>query len=64
MRATNSRNVDLIVKGLRTRVEPTVDDETLTALVEADFTRYERARIRDFVPALVERDVRERLLRR
>jgi hypothetical protein len=40
-----------------------VDVETLAMVVRADFQRYESARIRDFIPALVERDIRDRLLR-
>ena len=58
------KSVGVIVTSLRDRLETPVDDETLTEVVRADFKRYERARIRDFIPALVERDVRERLLRR
>lgn len=59
----------------RTRVERVVDalaDErgnidrdTLAVVVEADFLRYSStARVQDFVPVFVERDVRARLRRR
>jgi hypothetical protein len=43
------------------RLTTPVDDDTLTEIVRADFTRYDPARIRDFVPVLVEGEVRERL---
>ena len=39
-----------------------VDRHTLDAVVEADFSRYADARIRDFLPLLVERDIRERMV--
>jgi hypothetical protein len=58
------KKVAVIVASLRDRIETPVDDATLTEVVRADFRRYDRVKIRDFVPALVERDVRERLLRR
>ncbi len=61
---SNEKKVALIVSTLRDRLHTPVDDDTLTEFVRADFTRYEQARIRDFIPVLVERDVRERLLRR
>jgi hypothetical protein len=58
------QQIELVVDALATRVEPAVDHDTLTAVVEADFKRYESARIRDFVPVLVERDIRQRLATR
>jgi len=61
--SATAKNVDQIVRSLRERVETPVDEQTLTEVVEADFTRYDSARIKEFVPALVERDVREQLLR-
>jgi hypothetical protein len=42
-----------------------IDRDTLTVVVEADFRRYSStARVQDFVPVFVERDVRARLRRR
>jgi Arc/MetJ family transcription regulator len=64
MPATAEDKVEFIVSSLRDRVETPVEDDILAEVVRADFKRYDSARIKDFVPALVERDVRERLLRR
>jgi hypothetical protein len=64
MPATAEDKVEFIVSSLRDRLETPVEDEILAEVVRADFRRYDSARIQDFVPALVERDVRERLLRR
>jgi hypothetical protein len=64
MPAKAEDKVNLIVSSLKDRVETPVEDDILAEVVRADFKRYASARIRDFVPALVERDVRERLLRR
>jgi hypothetical protein len=64
METMTRQHIDLVVDALTDRVDPSVDHETLTAVVEADFKRYESARIQDFVPVLVERDVRQRLLNR
>jgi hypothetical protein len=56
------RQVRSVVESLQRRAKAPVDHDTLTAVVEADFHRYDSARIKDFVPALVERDVRARLI--
>jgi hypothetical protein len=64
MDTSSRQHIDLVVDALAARVDPFVDHETLTAVVEADFKRYESARIKDFVPVLVERDVRQRLVGR
>ena len=56
------KQVRSVVESLERRVKTPVDHDTLTAVVEADFHRYDSARIKDFVPALVERDVRARLI--
>ena len=62
---TRSRqHIELVVDALAMRVDPAVDHETLTAVVEADFKRYESARIKEIVPVLVERDIRQRLISR
>jgi hypothetical protein len=56
------KQIDRVVDAIASDELATVDRDTLTAVVEADFHRYEtRARFTDFVPVLVERDVRARL---
>ena len=56
------QQIERVVDALVSDELATVDRETLTAVVEADFHRYTtRARVTDFVPVLVERDVRARL---
>ena len=57
-------HVRRVVDALESEVENEVDRETLTAVVEADFQRYvAQAKFTDFVPVLVERDVRDRVRR-
>jgi hypothetical protein len=53
-----------VMRTLETRFGDRVDHDVLEAVVDADFARFEHAPIRDFVPVLVEKDVRERILRR
>ena len=61
--ALKRRDVDLVVDSLEAGVgRGGVDHDTLAAAVAADFSRYASARIRDFVPVLVEHNVRDRLL--
>ena len=56
------KQIDRVVDAIASDELATVDRDTLTAVVEADFHRYSaRARFTDFVPVLVERDVRARL---
>jgi hypothetical protein len=56
------KQIDRVVDAIAADELATVDRDTLTAVVEADFHRYAaRARVTDFVPVLVERDVRARL---
>lgn len=57
-----TKSIERVVLSLESRDAPGVDHDTLTAVVEADFRRYDSARIKDFVPVLVERDVRARLI--
>jgi hypothetical protein len=40
-----------------------VDRDTLEVVVRAEFARWERCRVREYVPLLVERTIRERLQR-
>ena len=57
------RDVDLVVDSLEAGVgRGGVDHETLAAVVAADFRRFDSARIKDFVPVLVENDIRARIL--
>lgn len=56
-----TKSIERVVLSLESRDDPGVDHDTLTAVVEADFRRYDSARIKDFVPLLVERDIRARL---
>ena len=56
-----NRVVDDIVGSLHVSFGGAVDIETITEAVERELTRYADAPIRDFVPLLVERDVRAHL---
>jgi hypothetical protein len=56
------KRIDRVVDAIASDELATIDRDTLTAVVEADFHRYAtHARFTDFVPVLVERDVRARL---
>jgi uncharacterized membrane protein YheB (UPF0754 family) len=55
--------VDLVVEDLESRFGEVVDHSTLRAVVEARAHRFDEAPIQDFVPLLVEREVRESLVR-
>jgi hypothetical protein len=60
--ALNRKEVDGIVGRLEGGIARAVDHDALQAAVERDFHRYDDARIRDFIPVLVENDIRARLL--
>jgi hypothetical protein len=53
-----------VMDALKTQFGDAVDPDVLEAVVEADFARFEDATIKDLVPVLVEKDVRERIVRR
>ena len=56
--------IEQVVDALETGVGSEMDRDILAAVVEADFDRYSAtARIKAFVPILVERDVRARILK-
>jgi hypothetical protein len=56
------KQIDRVVDAIAADELGAIDRDTLTAVVEADFHRYAaRASFTDFVPVLVERDVRARL---
>ena len=57
------RGIDLVVHSLQTQLGTTVEPDVIRAEVEAGFAAYSQARIREFVPVLVETRVRSRLVR-
>ncbi len=59
---TVAQRVLRVVAELERRVGAGMDRDLLTAAVEADFHRYDSARIKEFVPVLVEREVRAYVL--
>jgi hypothetical protein len=54
----------VVVDALETRFGDRVDRTTLEALVSAQFARWSQARIRDFLPILAEKQLRQRLTHR
>ena len=59
--ASWERRIELVVRALVTRFGTTVEPDLVRAEVEAEFAVYSEARVRDFVPILVEARVRSRL---
>ncbi len=59
-----TRQVELIVRSLRTRLGEGFDAAHITAEVEEEFAAYSAARVTQFVPIFVERRVWARLCRR
>jgi hypothetical protein len=58
-------SIDSVVEAIEAAYPDQMDHETLHSVVEADFQRYSaNAKIIDFIPVFVERDVRERLAKR
>jgi hypothetical protein len=53
-----------VLSSLEIEFGDAVDHEVLEAVVEADFARFQDALIKDFIPVLVAKDVREQILRR
>jgi hypothetical protein len=60
--AQQQKTVERVVGLLEAGVARRVDHDRLRAAVEADFHRFDGARIRDFIPVLVESDIRARIL--
>ena len=58
-----ARRIELVIRSLQSRFSSTVDPTSIRAEVEAGFAAYSAARVREFVPILVESRVRSRLLR-
>jgi hypothetical protein len=58
----NQRAVDQVVGVIEAGVGRDVDHQSLQSAVEADFKRFEGARIKEFVPVLVENDIRSRIV--
>jgi hypothetical protein len=52
-----------VVDALEARSGRGVDHDTLVKVVKADFGRFSAARVKDFVPILVERNVRDWVVR-
>ena len=57
------RYIELVVQSLHARLASTVERERIRVEVETEFAAYSEARIREFVPILVETRVRSRLVR-
>jgi hypothetical protein len=60
--AGTEKAVGAVVGRLEAGVAHGVDQDQLRKAVEADFRRFDGARIRDFIPVLVENDIRARIL--
>jgi hypothetical protein len=61
---TDRQQIDQVVDALESGIGSAMERDVLAAVVEADFDRYaSTARIKSFVPILVERDVRARILK-
>ena len=58
-----SRQIELVVRSLQARLGTTVEPDLIRAEVETGFTAFSQARVREFVPVLVEARVRSRLVR-
>jgi hypothetical protein len=56
-----ARPIELVVRSLLARLGATVEPDLIRAEVEAGFAAYSHARVREFVPVLVEARVRSRL---
>ena len=56
--------VERVVAAIESDEGPEIDHETLIAVVEADVHRYaSTATVTDFIPVLVEKDIRARIRR-
>jgi len=55
--------IDMVVSSIQARLGPAVDADRIRVEVEREFASYADARIRDYVPILVETRVRLRLAR-
>lgn len=58
------RGIDLVVESLHGRLGGAVDVATIRDAVEAEFATFAHAKVREFVPVLVEARVRSRLMGR
>jgi len=58
------RRVESVIESLQRRFGEVVEPGLIRALVEAGFAFYSQARVREFVPVLVEARVRSDLVRR
>jgi hypothetical protein len=60
--AKQRQDVEQVMVSLEAGVGRAVDHDQLQAAVEADFRRFDGARIRDFVPVLVQNGIRARIM--
>ena len=56
-----ARRVEAVVRSLQARLGAAFDPVLIRTEVEAEFARYASARVREFVPILVEHQVQARL---
>ena len=59
----SQRRIELVVRSLQARFGVVVDPGVIRGEVEAEFATYGAARVREFVPILVETHVHTRLRR-
>ena len=59
--AVSTRNIEIVVRSLQARLGVGTDPVLIRTEVEAEFARYQAARVREFVPILVEHQVQARL---
>jgi len=58
-----TRHIEFVVRSLQARFGSTVEPALIRTEVEAGFAEHSTARVRNFVPILVEARVRSQLLR-
>ena len=59
--AASTRHIEAVVRSLQARLGAGTDPVLIRTEVEAEFARYHSARVREFVPILVEHQVQARL---
>ena len=60
---SSQRRMEMVVESLQVRLGAAVDPSLIRGEVEAEFATYASARLREFVPILVEARVQARLRR-
>ena len=56
-----ARQIEMVVRSMQVRLGVSVDPALIRAEVEAEFATYAAARVREFVPILVESNLRDRM---